>query len=148
MVKNNVKLNHVTIGNGAYRNFAGEKGRYNQMGRRTFVILLDEERGRRMEERGWQLQWREPRNDEDERVAKLTAECRFGTPYPIKVTLITEGGTTELDESNISLLDTADIANCDVLLRPYNWDETGKYGAKAMVEEMEVTLNERVYDEL
>lgn len=141
MVQNNLELENCTIGRGGFRNFAGEKSQFNPQGKRTFVVLLDEATGHQLEDEGWHIRWREPRDEEDDRMAMLTVECRFGD-YPPKVLLISGNNRTLLDESNIAILDTADIARCDLIVRPYNWDVNGNSGTKAYVRSMYVTLQD------
>ena len=141
MVYNNLELENATIGRGGYRNFKGEKGQYNPAGKRTFVILLDEATGRKLEDEGWHIRWREPRNEDDEPEALLTVEVKFGE-YPPKIVLISGGQKTYLDESNIAILDNAEIANADIIVRPYNWEVNGNQGVKAYVKSMYVTLED------
>lgn len=141
MVNENLQLENCQIGRGSYRNFAGEKSQFNRAGKRTFVVLLNEADGAAIESQGWHIRWREPRDEGDERMAMLTVECRFGD-YPPKVMLISGKNRTLLDESNIAILDSAEIARCDLIVRPYNWEVDNNSGTKAYVKSMYVTLQD------
>ena len=141
MVYENLTIENATIGRGGYRNFAGEKTQFNAAGKRTFVVLLDEALGRMLEEQGWHIRWREPRDEQDDPVGLLTVEVKFGD-YPPKIVLISGGNHTQLDESNIAMLDTAEIERCDLIIRPYNWEVNGNSGTKAYVKTMYVTLQD------
>ncbi len=141
MVTENLKLENALIGRGGYRNFAGEKSAYNAAGKRSFVVILDEATGRMLEEQGWHIRWREPRDDMDDRVALLTVEVKFGD-YPHKIVLISGDSKTQLDESNVAILDTADIAMADLIIRPYNWEVNGNSGTKAYLKTMYVTIQD------
>lgn len=141
MVQNNRELENCTIGRGSYRNFAGEKSQFNPLGKRTFVVLLDEGLGKELEAEGWHIRWREPRDEDDDRMALFTVECRFGD-YPPKILLISGNNRTLLDETNIAILDSAEIARCDLIVRPYNWEVNGNSGTKAYVRSMYVTLQD------
>ncbi len=141
MVNENLQLENCQIGRGSYRNFAGEKSQFNPAGKRTFVVLLNEAEGQAIEAQGWHIRWREPREEGDERMAMLTVECRFGD-YPPKVMLISGNNRTLLDESNIAILDSAEIARCDLIVRPYNWEVNSNSGTKAYVKSMYVTLQD------
>lgn len=141
MVNQNLELENVTIGRGSYRNFSGEKTQFNTAGKRTFVILLDEATGHQLEEQGWHIRWRDPRDDMEDPTALLTVEVKFGN-YSPKVMLISGTQRTLLDESNIGVLDTAEIARCDIIIRPYNWEVNGNSGTKAYVKSMYVTLQD------
>ena len=59
-----------------------------------------------------------------------------------KIMLISGGNKTLLDESNISVLDTAEIACADIVIRPYNWEVNGNSGTKAYVKSMYITLQD------
>ena len=141
MVYENLTIENATLGRGSYRNFAGEKTQFNAAGKRTFVVLLDEALGRMLEEQGWHIRWREPRDEQDDPVGLLTVEVKFGD-YPPKIILISGGNHTQLDESNIAMLDTAEIERCDLIIRPYNWEVNGNSGTKAYVKTMYVTLQD------
>ena len=141
MVNQNLTLENAVLGRGSYRNFAGEKTQFNAAGKRTFVVLLDEANGRLLEEQGWHIRWRQPRDEQDDPVALLTVEVKFGD-YPPKIILISGHQQTPLDESNIAILDTAEIERCDLIIRPYNWEVNGNSGTKAYVKTMYVTLQE------
>ena len=141
MVQENLKLENAVLGRGSYRNFAGEKTQFNPTGKRTFVVLLDEQNGRLLEQQGWHIRWREPRDEQDDPTALLTVEVKFGD-YPPKIVLISGGTLTTLDETNIGILDTAEIDRCDLIIRPYNWEVNGNSGTKAYVKTMYVTLQD------
>lgn len=141
MVNNNLKIENANIGRGGFRNFSGEKSQFNPLGKRTFTVLLDEANGRILEEEGWHIRWREPRDEQDDRLGLLQVEVKFGD-YPPKIVLISEGNKTILDESNISILDSAEIGRCDLIIRPYNWEVNGNSGTKAYVKTMYVTLQD------
>lgn len=136
-----VELYDVKLGRGSFRNFSGEKRQYNNNGKRTFVAFLDEETGRALQERGWYLRWREPRDEMEGPEAWITPEVRFDKYRP-KITLISGGVRTDLDESNIALLDTAEIKRCDVKLSPFSWNFNGQDGIKGFVRTMYVTLQD------
>lgn len=141
MVNQNLTIENANIGRGSFRNFAGERSQFNPNGKRTFTVLLDEATGYSLEQQGWHIRWREPRDEQDDRMALLTVEVKFGD-YPPKIMLITGGNRTPLDETNIAILDSAEIANCDLVIRPYNWTVQGNEGTKAYLKTMYVTLED------
>lgn len=141
MVRKFLTLNNATIGPGAYRNFSGA-AKFGKAGKRTFTILLNEDIGKKVEERGWYIRWRDPRDDQEGRTALLDVEVRYDKYPPERVTLTTNGDESELDESNIGLLDDVDIGDCRIVLRPYNWEVNGKTGTKAYLHILNVTQKE------
>ena len=141
MVRENLKLENATIGRGGFRNFSGEKTRYNRDGKRTFTVILEEELGHRLEEEGWHIRYREPQAEGEPTIALLTVEVRFGE-YPPKVIMIVGEDKTPLDETNIDILDTAEIVRADMVIRPYNWTVDDNSGTKAYLKTLYVTVED------
>ena len=86
----------------------------------------------------------EPRDPDEERQAYLPVEVKY-LRYPPKITLITGSGRQFLDEDTVNILDWAEIEAVDLIIRPYNWELSGKKGVKAYLKTMYVTI---VEDEL
>lgn len=141
MVNQNLEIENANIGRGGFRNFAGEKSQFNPTGKRTFTVIFDEATGQALAQEGWHIRWREPRDEMDDRVALLQVEVKFGD-YSPKIMLISGNDRTLLDESNIAILDTAEIGKADIIIRPYNWEVNGNIGTKAYVKSMYVTLQD------
>lgn len=137
-VTENLRLENVRIG---FRNFAGEAGKYNAAGNRNFVVFLDTEIATQLELDGWNIRWLEPRNEEEDRQGYMQVTVAFNN-YPPTVMLISMNQKTILDEETINILDWADIASVDLVIRPYNWEVNGKTGVKAYVKNMYVKLRE------
>jgi hypothetical protein len=136
-----------------FRNFAGKEDQYNREGDRNFAVLLDDAVAKAMAEDGWNVKWLKPREDDEGEVeqAYLPVSLRYDV-FPPNVTLVTSGSRTRLDESNIEMLDFADIKNVDLIVRPYTWQVQSKTGIKAYVKTMFVTIEEdelvRKYSEM
>lgn len=124
-----------------FRNFSGEEGRYNAKGRRNFNVLLTEDEANRMITDGWNVKYLQPRDEGDVPQPRLEVAVHFGKNPP-RIILITSRGKTALDESMINLLDWADIENVDMILRPYEWEVSGKTGVKAYLKSIYVTIHE------
>lgn len=138
MVNKNIVIENARIG---FRNFSGEEGKFNPKGRRNFCVFLDTELGETLQDDGWNIRWLEPREEEDEKQAYLQVAVRYNN-IPPKIVQITSRGQTILDEDMVSILDWAEIENVDVIIRPYNWEVSGKKGVKAYVKSMYVTILE------
>jgi hypothetical protein len=138
--ENTVLMESVRI---IFRNFRGEPGPYNQEGRRSFAVLLDETVAQTLAADDWNVKWLKPRSEEEEEApqAYLPVAIRFDV-YPPRVVLITSRGRTNLDDGSIEMLDWADIVNVDLIVRGNPWEVNEKRGLKAYVQSMYVTIEE------
>jgi len=126
-----------------FRNFAGKEGQYNREGDRNFAVLLDEQVADAMGQDGWNVKMLRPRSDEEgeEEQAYLPISVNF-KGRPPRIVLITSRGRTNLDESQVEMLDWVDIINVDLIVRPYEWTVNGKSGIKAYLQSIYVTIEE------
>jgi hypothetical protein len=124
-----------------FRNFTGEEGRFNAKGQRNFNVLLEDEEAKAMLADGWNVKYLQPREEGDEPQPRLEVSVRFGKNPP-RIILITSRGKTPLDESMVSLLDWAEIENVDMIIRPYEWEVSGRTGVKAYLKSLYVTVRE------
>lgn len=133
----------VTIENAklAFRNFSGKEGKFNPEGRRNFCVFLDPDVASVLKSDGWNIRWLEPRDPDDDKQAYIQVSVNYGT-FPPKIVVITSKGKTIIQEDTISILDWAEIESADLIIRPYNWEVSGKKGVKAYVKSMYITLRE------
>ena len=127
-----------------WTNFAGRPTKYNAAGgKRTFNLVLDQETADELTRDGWNVRTIEPKEEGDEPLYVTEVEVKFGN-FPPKVFLV-EGGDSKrmhkLDDESVSSLDTTEIANVDVLVRPYNHGVANSRGTtiKGYVKSMYVT---------
>ncbi len=138
---NTVMMEGVRI---IFRNFTGKEGRYNREGDRNFAVLLDDEIANTMAADNWAVKWLKPREDaeeDDTPQAYLPVSVNF-KGRPPRIVLITSRGRTILDETQVEMLDWADIINVDLIVRPYEWVVNGKSGVKAYLQSLYVTIDE------
>lgn len=126
-----------------FRNFAGKEGQYNREGDRNFAVLLDEETAAAMDGDGWNVKWLKPRSEEEGDTPQpyLPISVNF-KGRPPRIVLITSRGRNNLDESQVEMLDWADILNVDLIVRPYEWTVNDKSGIKAYLQSLYVTIDE------
>ena len=114
-----------------FRNFKGEAGTYNRAGNRNFcVIIPDDEMAEKLQADGWNVKLLAPREDADESTYYIQVGVAFNA-YPPTVYMISGNKKTLLDEDTIETLDYAEFKNIDLIIRPYQWEVSGKSGIKA-----------------
>lgn len=133
-----------------FRNFAGEEGRYNKAGERSFGVIIDDEQfAAILEEKGWNIRQLRPRDEYDDTprysLSVAVSYRLVSGVSPLKVTQLTRNGPLEIGENEIAQFDYADISRCDLVLRPYEWEE-GKM--KAYLSEMVVRIEDSILDHL
>lgn len=142
MTNNNIRIDGARIG---FRNFAGKEGKFNVSGRRNFCVFLETDLAQVLEKDGWNVRWLEPRDEQENKQGYLQVAVSFDN-IPPKIVLISSHGKSVLDAESISLLDFAEIAETDLVIRPYNWTVNGKTGVKGYVKTMYVTLVEDEFE--
>ena len=142
-MNNNIVIENAKIG---FRNFSGKAAKFNPAGRRNFCVFLDKEDGLKLEEDGWNIRWLQPREEGDDLVPYLQITVSYEN-IPPKIVLVTKKRKTVLDDISVDELDTAEIENVDLIIRPYNWSVQGKDGIKAYVKSMYVTIVEDEFAE-
>lgn len=128
-----------------FKNFSGEKGPYNDQGKRSFACKLDEKTAQEMLADGWNVKWPKDREgidpEEQDKSPYIPIEVKFKVRPP-RIIMITSKGRTTLTDDTVGILDWADMANVDLIGREYNWELNGKTGKKAYLQSMYVTINE------
>ena len=141
-VTSNIVIEGARIG---FRNFSGKEGKFNPAGRRNFCVFLEDDLARTLEKDGWNVRWLQPRDDQEDEQGYLQVAVSYEN-IPPKIIMITSGGKTVLDDNSVSLLDWAEIAEVDLIIRPYNWEVNGKTGVKAYVKSMYISIVEDEFE--
>lgn len=128
-----------------FRNFSGKEGQYNREGDRNFVVLLDESAAAQLMSEGWNVKTLGAREEGDEPQPYLQVSVGYKA-MPPQVVMISSRGRTQLSEEEVALLDSVDIKNVDLIIRPYVWEVGDKTGIKAYVKDLFVTIEENVLD--
>lgn len=139
---NNIVIENARIG---FRNFSGKEGKFNPAGRRNFCVFLPKEDADKLQEDGWNIRWLEPRDKDEERQGYLSVAVSYEN-IPPKILIVSSRGKTILNEETVGILDWAEIAEVDLILKPYNWTVSGNKGIKAYVKSMYVTIVEDEFE--
>lgn len=137
-VTQNILMENAQV---VFRNFAGREGQYNREGDRNFCVLLDDDLAENLLADGWNVKRLRPRDGDEVGTAYLQVSVGFKNRPPT-IGLITSKGRTNLTEDTVDILDWIDIANTDVVIRPYNWSVNGGSGVKAYVKSLFITAEE------
>lgn len=124
-----------------FRNFSGKEGMYNREGDRNFAVLLDDQLASDLSDNGWNVKWLRPREEGEPEQAYIQVSVNF-KGRPPRVVMISSRGRTNLGEHEVELLDWADIATVDLIMRPYEWAVNDKHGIKAYLQSIFVTIEE------
>lgn len=125
-----------------FRNFAGEERPMNAAGQRNFGVVIPHEAAEQMIADGWPIKFLRPREAEDLPQPWLKVKVKLDGKRPPRVVMISSRGRTTLDEDTIGILDWADLANVDLIVRPYEWVVSGNTGISAYLQTIFVTIQE------
>lgn len=122
-----------------FANFAGNKGRFNAEGVRSFnVVLRDLKLAEELIQEGWAFKPLYDRDDEDVISAyHLNVKVNFESRYPPRVFKISPilNRKTQLGPDTVEMLDYLAIQEADLTLNGYAWEINNKSGVKAYLTE-------------
>ena len=122
-----------------YHNFSGAESKFNRKGDRNFAVVIDDQQlAEDLRNDGWNIKIRPPRDIDDEPFMYLPVKIKFNDRGP-NVYLVTGDRMNRLDEDSIDCLDTVDILEVDLDVRPYDWEINGKEGRTAYLQSIKVT---------
>lgn len=136
-----VTLRNANILPGAWRNFSGAE-KFNEAGKRTFNIKLDETTALQMKDDGFNVKPLRARDEDDENDGyRIEVDASFKIRPP-QVWLVSGGQRTLLDEGAINILDYADIEKATIAINPYPWETATGSGIKAYLHKAVIYLRE------
>ena len=137
-----VELENVRL---IFRNFEGREDAFNPRGQRSTKVVLTPEQYQQLAALGYNVKLKESRFEDQDPQPQIEVFLRFDI-MPPNVWQVTSRGKTLLNANNIAVLDTANILNVDMIIRPYDWESPQGTGRKAMLADIWVTIEESRFD--
>ena len=141
---NNINIEGANI---IWKNFSGERDRFNP-GKRGFSVVIDDSvMADELKQEGWNIKERPLQEGADPSEQEWTLPVKLNMNRYTQVWLIVGNHKTLLNEDTVAQLDVVDIVNCDISIRPYEWEMSGRTGITAYVDSMYVTIRENKFAE-
>ena len=141
---NNINIEGATI---IWKNFSGERDRFNP-GKRGFSVVIDDAvMADELRQEGWNIKERPLQEGADPSEQEWTLPVKLNMNRYTQVWLIVGNHKTLLDENTVAQLDVVDIIDCDISIRPYEWEMSGRTGITAYVDSMYATIRENKFAE-
>lgn len=141
---NNINIEGANI---IWKNFSGERDRFNP-GKRGFSVVIDDAvMADELKQEGWNVKERPLQEGADPSEQEWTLPVKLNMNRYTQVWLIVRNHKTLLNEDTVAQLDVVDITDCDLSIRPYEWEMSGRTGITAYVDSMYVTIRENKFAE-
>ena len=141
---NNINIEGAII---IWKNFSGERDKFNP-GKRGFSVVIDDaSMAEELRNEGWNVKDRPLQEGADPSEQEWTLPVKLNMNRYTQVWLIVGNHKTLLDENTVAQLDVVDFVNCDISIRPYEWEMGGRTGITAYVDSMYVTIRENKFAE-
>ena len=141
---NNINIEGAII---IWKNFSGERDKFNP-GKRGFSVVIDDAAmAKELRNEGWNVKDRPLQEGADPSEQEWTLPVKLNMNRYTQVWLIVGNHKTLLDENTVAQLDVVDFVNCDISIRPYEWEMGGRTGITAYVDSMYVTIRENKFAE-
>lgn len=141
---NNINIEGANI---IWKNFSGGRDRFNP-GKRGFSVVIDDAvMADELKQEGWNVKKRPLQEGADPSEQEWTLPVKLNMNRYTQVWLIVGNHKTLLNEDTVAQLDVVDITDCDLSIRPYEWEMSGRTGITAYVDSMYVTIRENKFAE-
>ena len=141
---NNINIEGANI---IWKNFSGERDKFNP-GKRGFSVVIDDAvMADELKQEGWNVKERPLQEGADPSEQEWTLPVKLNMNRYTQVWLIVGNHKTLLNEDTVAQLDVVDIVNCDISIRPFEWEMRGRTGITAYVDLMYVTIRENKFAE-
>ena len=121
-------------------NFAGKEGPFNEEGKRSFNILIeDPNQANELLGAGWNVKEMKNREEGDPPLWFLPVKVNYKSKYPPRIIKTSSDGSKQLAlaEGTVKLLDILRIETADVMINPFEWKTPdGRTGVSAYLDTM------------
>lgn len=125
-----------------FRNFSGEKGKFNKDGRREFGAVLPRDLALQMKEDGWNVKQFRAREDDVEEPDFYILIKIGENGNPPKLVMINSRGRVDIPVGEADILDWVTVAKADLIINPFHWDVDGNTGISAYLRSLYITVDE------
>jgi len=146
LARRDITLKNVQI---IYKNFEGRE-EFNQVGNRSFHVLLDPVTADVLETQGYNIKRKPPLEEGGEEFIHMKVKVNFkGRPPTVALISKSKGTRNTLDADTVQLADHADFERIDITINPYDWRlKSGQTGRTAYLQEFFGFLYESPLEQL
>jgi hypothetical protein len=146
LARRDLTLKNVQI---IYKNFEGRE-EFNQVGNRSFHVLLDPAVAAVLEEQGYNVKRKPALEEGGEEFIHMKVKVSFkGRPPTVALISRAKGTRNTLTEDTVELADHADFERIDITISPYDWKlKSGQTGRTAYLTEFFGFLYQSPLEEL
>lgn len=132
-----------------FKNFMGEKRKFNQEGDRNFSILLGEAQAMELQRNRWYVKPLRRREEDDEQLYLLKVAVSFANKPP-RCWLVSNidpatglgRNKTMIGEGLVGIFDQLEATKIDLTIVAYDWEVSGNSGRKAYLQSFFFTMYE------
>lgn len=125
---------HIEGARIGFKNFEGQKDKYNKEGDRNFAVFLDYAFAEELAEEGWNVKFPGEPNEEGivdkDPFLKIAVNYNNFPPHLELVDPINKNKVL-LDEHTVKMIDTTIVLEADLEITPYHWKVNDGSGVKA-----------------
>ncbi len=143
----NLVINNAQLLRGSFKNFSGTaRPPYNPAGKRSFHVIVSDSIAEKLRNDGWNVKTLAARDEGDDDIFYIKVSVGFSSgSEPPFVVLKTNKKTVRLNENTIGQLDSAEIKQANLVIRPYDLSKyslAGPTKVTGYLKSMEVTIEE------
>ncbi len=143
----NLVINNAQLLRGGFKNFSGTaRPPYTPAGKRSFHVVLSDSVAEKLRNDGWNVKTLASRDEEDPDIQYIKVSVGFSSgSEPPFVVMKTANKTVKLTEKTIGQLDSAEIKQVNLVIRPYDLSKyslAGPTRVTGYLKSMEVTIEE------